>query len=338
MSKFYKVLFFNSILIGTLVSVSAYSWFVAWIGLEINLLSIIPLLKIKKNKYPSERALKYFITQVIASSILLFSIIYFFRLNNSLSEALRPTEALIISTSLLLKIGAAPFHFWLPEVLRGLTWSNVFLILTWQKIAPIVLFSYNIRSNILYFSIIIISSSIIRGLQGLNQVCLRKILAYSSINHLSWIISAILNSLNICIFYFIIYSLINLNIIIIFNKFKVFYLNQLISIFSYNKKIKFFFILNFLSLGGLPPFLGFFPKWLVINNITNTNNYTLACILIIFTLISLYFYLRITFSSYTIFTIESLIILFNKIRFFQFITNSLSLLGLIICTFTDSII
>jgi NADH-ubiquinone oxidoreductase chain 2 len=182
------------------------------------------------------------------------------------------------------------------------------------------------------FSIIIIASSIIRGLQGLNQICLRKILAYSSINHVRWILSSLLNSLYIWIFYFLTYRLININIILIFKKFKIFYINQLINIINFKKKIKFLFILNFLSLGGLPPFLGFLPKWLTINRLIEHNHFTLIITLIIFTLVSLYFYLLIVFSTFTINSEKTIVYIYNKIRYFHFIINSLALLGLIICT------
>lgn len=235
--------------------------------------------------------------------------------------------------SLLLKIGAAPFHFWLPEVIRGLNWEIVYIILTWQKIAPIILLRYSIYTPT-FLSIIIIISSIIGGIQGINQTCLRKILTYSSINHIGWIISALLNSLTIWFYYFIIYRLINLNILIIFKKYNIFYIKQLRNLFSFNKSIKFFFILNFLSLGGLPPFLGFLPKWLTIHHLIYNNFYTISIILIIFTLIALYFYLRVTFSTFSINTEESLIKIFKKIRYFQFSYNLISLTGLIICTIT----
>lgn len=241
-------------------------------------------------------------------------------------------ELILLRSALLLKIGAAPFHFWLPEVIAGLNWSRIFILVTWQKIAPIILLSLQINSyHNLFFSIIIISSSIIRGLQGLNQTCLRKILAYSSINHVGWIIRTLFYSINIWLIYIIIYSIININIILIFKKFNTLYLNQLRHIFNSRKKIKFLFILNFLSLGGLPPFLGFFPKWIAINSIISNTHYLIAFILIIFRLISLYFYLRISFSTFTLYTKKNLIILINKSNYFHFLINTLSLIGIIIC-------
>nr|YP_010286566.1 NADH dehydrogenase subunit 2 [Chlorophanus auripes]UKT60156.1 NADH dehydrogenase subunit 2 [Chlorophanus auripes] len=337
MFKLYKILFFNSMIISTFICISAYSWLSAWIGLEINLLSFIPLLKNQKNKFASEASLKYFIVQVMASSILLFSIIIFMSTKNYLNSMMGFSETLLMSTALLMKLGAAPFHFWLPEVVSGLNWFNIYIILTWQKIAPMVLLTYHIKTNLMFFSSIIIISSIISGISGLNQIDLRKIMAYSSINHMGWMISSLFYSSMNCFNYFCVYCLINLNIILILKYVNVFFLNQLTSILSHNKKLKFFFMLNFLSLGGLPPFIGFLPKWLTINNLINNNFYLLSTILIIFTLISLYFYLRITFSSMTIFSQESLTFFLTKMNYFYFFLNFLSLSGLIICSMIDSI-
>nr|ARH54832.1 NADH dehydrogenase subunit 2 [Tropiphorus elevatus] len=333
MVKLVKMLFFNSMMMGTLITISAHSWISAWIGLEINLLSFIPLLKSNKNLFPIEAALKYFIVQAMGSSLTLFSILIFLIKNEQVPNN-GPNFMVIhlLASALLLKMSAAPFHSWLPEVMNGLNWINNFILMTWQKIGPILLLSYTIKMYTLFFSIIILISSVISGLQGLNQTALQKIMAYSSINHISWMISSLFNSTNICIYYFIIYCIINASIIYILNNHNISQLKQLMEIFNSNKMIKFFFMLNFLSLGGLPPFLGFLPKWLVINYMIDNQYYSLAGMLIIFTLISLYFYLRITFSSFTIYSKETLIILFNKINYFNFMINLFALMGLITCS------
>nr|QLA74157.1 NADH dehydrogenase subunit 2 [Leptomias sp. DX-2020] len=331
MIKLYKVLFFNSMILGTLISISSYSWMSAWIGLEINLLSIIPLLKNTKNKYPAEAALKYFIAQAMASSILLFTTIIFYT-STQVPQEFNTIQTILMGSSLLLKTGAAPFHFWFPEVMSGLNWMNSLIMLTWQKLAPMMLLSYLINYNIMFFSIIIIVSSMIGGIQGLNQTCMRKILAYSSINHIGWMISTLFNSTLLFMFYFMVYFIINLSIISMLKKFKIFFINQLTEIFSYKKIIKFMFMLNFLSLGGLPPFLGFLPKWLTMNFLVDNNHFTLSWMLIIFTLISLYFYLRITFASFSLSVSETLLIPLEKMNSFYFIMSLLSLLGLMICS------
>nr|AYR05242.1 NADH dehydrogenase subunit 2 [Coleoptera sp. ACP-2013] len=327
--KSYKILFFCTLILGTLITISAYSWLSMWMGLEINLLSIIPLLKDKNNVYPSEAALKYFITQALASSIFLFSII----LTLNLSEFFNFSEfsILITNSALLMKIGAAPFHSWFPEVMEGLNWMNATIMLTWQKIAPMVLIFYN--SNLTFFLLaVILFSSIISGIIGLNQISLRKILAYSSINHISWLLASMINSQTIWTIYFLVYVIITVNITLILKYFNIFYLLQLQNLMGQSKLFKFFFMMNFLSLGGLPPFLGFFPKWLVINNLVINQFYLMSVILIIFTLISLYFYLRISFSTLMISTNEIMLNFENPSNFWVYFFNFVSLSGLLACT------
>nr|QWB85883.1 NADH dehydrogenase subunit 2 [Sachalinobia koltzei] len=330
MLNFYKILFFCTLILGTLIAISSYSWMSMWIGLEINLLSFIPLLNSNKNIFPSESALKYFITQVLASTILLFSIIMILNLKEFFPQKFN-FMFLIMNSALLTKLGAAPFHAWFPEVMEGLNWNNCLILLTWQKIAPMILLMFNLKMT-LFLSCIIIFSSMISGILGFNQISLRKIMAYSSINHIGWMIASMLNFQSIWLIYFFIYSIITLNIILIFKKLNIFFLKQLLNSLNFSKLLKFFFILNFLSLGGLPPFLGFFPKWLTINYLIQNNYLIISFFLIMFTLITLFFYLRITFSSMILNTNENLIFYQQKNNFFIIFFNILSLSSLLICT------
>lgn len=280
-------------IIGTLISISANSWLGAWIGLEINLLAFIPL--IRDNKLIStEASLKYFLTQALASSVFLFAVILFL-LNSSKSNSNYFIEIIIFS-SLLLKRGSAPFHFWFPNVMEGLSWLNALILITWQKIAPLILISYIIFKPLIITRIIL--SSLIGALGGLNQTSLRKLIAYSSINHLGWILAAIYNSNLLWITYFIFYSFLTFSIIFIFNMFKTSHINQLFSLFFHSKVIKFFLFFNLLSLGGLPPFLGFFPKWIVIQSLTINNQLFLLTFIVLITLITLYFYMRLCYRAF----------------------------------------
>nr|QNG56314.1 NADH dehydrogenase subunit 2 [Palaestes scutellaris] len=329
MIKFYKIIFFNGIMIGTLISISSYSWFSMWMGLEINLLSLIPLLNNKKSIFPSEAAMKYFITQALASVILLFSIIL---IMNKLENYFNMNFLfMMLNSSLLTKMGAAPFHFWFPEVMEGISWMNCLIILTWQKIAPMIILMYNINL-IKFFSSIILISAIIGSIMGLNQISLRKIFAFSSISHIGWMIASMMYNQSIWFIYFISYSFINLNLIVIFMMINIFYLKQLFNSLNKNKLIKFFFMLNFFSIMGMPPFLGFLPKWLTINNLIYNNLIFLSLFLILFTLISLYFYLRITFSTLILNNSENLNKL-SKNSFIIYFINSINLLSLVTCTF-----
>nr|ALO76479.1 NADH deshydrogenase subunit 2 [Chapuisia ellenbergeri] len=331
MLKLYKILFFNTMIIGTLISISAYSWFNMWIGLEINLLSIVPLMKSSKNIFPAEASLKYFITQALASTMVLFAVILSLYTSDYIPNNLNYWFMMIMNSALLTKLGAAPFHAWFPEVMEGLNWMNNLLLLTWQKLAPMVLIMYNLKMMWLLIFIIVLSS-IIGGILGFNQTSLRKIMAYSSINHISWMLASMLNFKLIWFSYFLIYTFISINIIFIFYSLNAFNVTQLFFSLNSNKLIKLLFIFNFLSLGGLPPFLGFFPKWIVINNLILNHFYALSVILIIFTLVTLYFYIRLTFSTLTISMTENLII-FSKINNYTMIfLNIFTLLSLFLCT------
>nr|AXS66493.1 NADH dehydrogenase subunit 2 [Canthon aequinoctialis] len=328
---FYKLLFLFSLMMGTLISISSYTWMGMWLGLEINLLSIIPLMSNTKNPFSTEASLKYFITQALASTILLFSIIMmslYFMYNINMNYYFM----MMLNTSLFMKMGAAPFHFWFPEVMEGLNWNNSFIMLTWQKIAPMILIMYT-NLTLFYLSIIIISSSIISGIMGLNQISLRKILAYSSINHISWMLSSMLFIETIWIYYFIIYSIINLNIIIILKKLNIFLIKQLFNSMNNFLMIKFFFIMNFLSLAGLPPFLGFLPKWLTIQTLIQNNFYSITIIMIIMTLMTMYFYMRITMSTLILSTNENLYYKMPNMKFnLIYFMNFISIIGLLFIT------
>lgn len=231
---------------------------------------------------------------------------------------------------ILIKLGAAPFHAWFPEVLEGLTWINCLILITWQKIAPIVILIQNFKLSI-FLILVIITSSIIRGIIGFNQISIRKIIAYSSINHVAWIITRILRTKIIWLIYFLIYSLISIVITSTINTYKILYFHQINNL-TIQKNLNLLINLNFLSLGGLPPFLGFLPKWLTINFLINGNNYTLTTLLVIHTLISLFIYTRILFSGIALISSETLKInLKLKPNFFLISRNLLILVRIIRC-------
>nr|UFA49336.1 NADH dehydrogenase subunit 2 [Drosophila melanogaster] len=291
-----KILFITIMIIGTLITVTSNSWLGAWMGLEINLLSFIPLLSDNNNLMSTEASLKYFLTQVLASTVLLFSSILLMLKNNMNNEINESFTSMIIMSALLLKSGAAPFHFWFPNMMEGLTWMNALMLMTWQKIAPLMLISY---LNIKYLLLIsVILSVIIGAIGGLNQTSLRKLMAFSSINHLGWMLSSLMISESIWLIYFFFYSFLSFVLTFMFNIFKLFHLNQLFSWFVNSKILKFTLFMNFLSLGGLPPFLGFLPKWLMIQQLTLCNQYFMLTLMMMSTLITLFFYLRICYSAF----------------------------------------
>lgn len=208
--------------------------------------------------------------------------------------------------------------------MEGLTWINALILITWQKIAPLILISYLDIKNLLLIRVIL--SVIVGAIGGLNQTSLRKLIAFSSINHLGWILISLIIRESMWLIYFTFYSFLSFILTFIFNIFKLFHLNQLFSWFINRKVLKFTLFMNFLSLGGLPPFLGFLPKWLVIQELTFCNQYFTLTIIIISTLITLFFYLRICYSAFMLNYYEN-----NWTINTQF--NNININLYIICTF-----
>lgn len=287
-------------MLGTITSISATSWLGVWIGLEINLLSFIPLIVNINNLNSSEAALNYFLIQTLTSSVILISVIMFMICINLDFFILNINNKIIINSiiiiTLMIKIGAAPFHFWFPNVIENITWNNRLILIIWQKLAPIIIITYlNMRKLLILFAI---SSTIIGAIGGLNQISIRKLIAFSSINHIGWIIISIIFNEHIWLIYFIIYSFLICSIIFIFNSFQIYYLNQIYSIFINSYLLKFSLLTSILSLGGLPPFTGFIPKWLIIQSLLFININLLTLFLIFTRLITLYYYLKVRFSAF----------------------------------------
>nr|YP_009271262.1 NADH dehydrogenase subunit 2 [Biston perclara]ANW36827.1 NADH dehydrogenase subunit 2 [Biston perclara] len=325
-----KMFFLFILFFSTMISISSNSWFGCWIGLEINLMSFIPLISKANNLMASEAALKYFLTQSIASINFLFYIImkliFFknFETNNIM--------LMMINSSMLMKMGAAPFHFWFPNIIEGLSWFNNFILMTWQKITPMILLSYYFNKNLLTFSIML--NIIIGAMGGLNQTSLRKMMAFSSINNLGWMISSIMISENLWIFYLFMYSFLISTMCLFFYLTNSYFINQLF-ILNMKPMIKINLLINFLSLGGLPPFIGFMPKWIIINFLTMNNFYLMTLIFIMMSLIMLFFYIRIIYSSFMMNYLKMKwfkINLKNNINNIMNLLSMFSIIGIILST------
>nr|QJW33794.1 NADH dehydrogenase subunit 2 [Lymantria sugii] len=326
-----KMFFFFFLIFSTLIAISSNSWLGCWIGLEINLLSFIPLISNSNNLLSTEASLKYFLIQSIASINFLFSILLKMMMMKNLE--MNFFISIMINSSMLMKMGSSPFHFWFPNIVEGLSWFNNFILMTWQKITPMIILSYYLNKN--FIIIMVMINVIIGALGGLNQTSLRKLMAFSSINNLGWMLTSIMISENLWLFFFLIYSFMISIMCFLFSMMNFYFMNQL---FMNNMTpiIKINLLINFLSLGGLPPFIGFFPKWIIINFLINNQFYFLTMIMIMMSLIVLFFYIKIIYSS----------IMFNymKMKWFKiFIKNNkimiinmfsfLSISSMIISTF-----
>nr|YP_010714115.1 NADH dehydrogenase subunit 2 [Menida metallica]QEL51205.1 NADH dehydrogenase subunit 2 [Menida violacea]WDD39678.1 NADH dehydrogenase subunit 2 [Menida metallica] len=273
------------LIISVMISLSSNNWISMWIGLELNMMSFTPLILNKINKSASEAAMIYFLTQSVSSMLLLMMIlIYMCKYLTSMKLCL-----LIINMSILIKLGAAPFHMWMPKIMTSMNWLKCFTLMTLQKLAPLFMISNLNNSIIINLSILL--SIVIGSLGGINQTSLRKMLGYSSINHIGWML-AINKSMNLWIIYLMIYSMMMMVMCYTFNSYKMNYMNQM-SMLNMTNMEKFSMFMMMLSMGGLPPFLGFLPKWITIQNMINESEFIMITVMIMFSLITLMFYLRV---------------------------------------------
>nr|YP_009161888.1 NADH dehydrogenase subunit 2 [Stylodipus telum]AKS28658.1 NADH dehydrogenase subunit 2 [Stylodipus telum] len=290
----------STVILGTFITLLSSHLLLMWIGLEMSMLAIIPILMKKANPRSTEAATKYFLTQATASMIFLASITSNFitsglwSFNNSSNQLCLNLAAL----ALLMKLGLAPFHFWMPEVTQGVPLLSGLMILTWQKLAPLSILYHlapMLSTPMLLSSGLL--SVMIGGWGGLNQTQLRKILAYSSIAHMGWMIVIISYNPSIMLINLLIYILLTLTLFISFNLYSNYTISSLSHTWSKSPIMITSTLLVLLSLGGLPPLTGFMPKWLIIHELTMNNNTYMAMTMAILALLNLFFYLRLVYSS-----------------------------------------
>nr|YP_008815310.1 NADH dehydrogenase subunit 2 [Odontobutis sinensis]AGT79961.1 NADH dehydrogenase subunit 2 [Odontobutis sinensis]QYK91610.1 NADH dehydrogenase subunit 2 [Odontobutis sinensis]QYK91623.1 NADH dehydrogenase subunit 2 [Odontobutis sinensis] len=298
MSPYIYTLLLSSLGLGTTITFMSSHWFLAWMGLEINTLAIIPLMTQHHHPRATEAATKYFLTQATAASTLLFASTTNAWLTGQwdIQQTAHPIPALMILIALALKIGLAPLHTWLPEVLQGLNLSTGLILATWQKLAPFALLVQLPTLNQTIITAMALTSALVGGWGGLNQTQLRKILAYSSIAHLGWMILTLQYAPSLTLLALTIY------IMMTFSAFLMFKLNNATNInslsISWTKAPTLTAIapLILLSLGGLPPFTGFMSKWLILQELTKQEIPLTAMFLAMTALLSMYFYLRLSYS------------------------------------------
>nr|ABP52421.1 NADH dehydrogenase subunit 2 [Anolis chlorocyanus] len=290
----------SSLATGTIITMTSHHWLMAWIGLEINTLAIIPIISMQHHPRSTEAATKYFLTQAAASALILFA-----STTNAwststwdITQISTTPSHIFLTIALAMKLGLAPMHFWLPEVIQGSTMLTALIIMTWQKLAPmslIYLTINNLSPTILLLLGMI--SSMLGGWSGLNQTQTRKIMAFSSIAHLGWMatISSIMT--NILIINLLLYLIMTTTsfFTLILSKSKT--VQDTTAAWTLSPTLTIIMMLSLLSLGGLPPLTGFMPKWLILEELATQKLFPLAIIMAMSALLSLFFYLRLTYTT-----------------------------------------
>ena len=328
--------FFFLLCFSIVFCLSSRHWFGVWLGLELNIISFIVLIINAKRLNSRESSIKYFLLQALGRGLFLFGFILSYIRAGSWGLCLeRELRAVFILAGLGIKLGASPFHFWVPRVINSLSWGNALILSTFQKVAPLLFLLYLSSFKIISPLIILgVLRALVGGLGGLNQTQLRSLIGYSSINHMGWIIRISLVSLYFSVFYLLVYLL---NVVLVFWFISKINTNKLfnISLGTKDGEIKkCIFYLCLLSLGGLPPLLGFFPKIIALSLMVDQNLVVICLLVILGSVLSLSYYLNLFFirciTSFSVFKQTDMFIFYKTDIYIVFALTALLLMGLIL--------
>nr|CCI73881.1 NADH dehydrogenase subunit 2 [Longipodacrangonyx sp. 1 MDMBR-2012] len=281
-----SIILFNFFLVFSVIMIICMnSWFMIWFFIEMNLLFFIPLIMTKKSKYSVEAGLKYFFIQTLSSILILIGLLLLF-LNLDIYN-------FFFVSGLGIKLGLVPFHQWVVNIVSSMNWSLIWMLLTIQKFGPFMLFSYmyTMSEDIEYLVYVVsIGCAIVGSLGGLFTSSLHKIMAFSSISHSSWMTLSLVVSVHLLIIYFIFYSVILFSVLYVLGSH---YLSSLNHIFlKLDFSISLGMGVGLLSMGGMPPFSGFIPKFIVMIEFISLYNYFVLIFLLFGVFVSLFFYSR----------------------------------------------
>nr|YP_010445368.1 NADH dehydrogenase subunit 2 [Exostoma tibetanum]UTJ93446.1 NADH dehydrogenase subunit 2 [Exostoma tibetanum] len=299
MSPYTTTIMLSSLGLGTTLTFMTSHWLLAWMGLEINTLAILPLMAQHHHPRAVEATTKYFLVQAAAAATIMFaSTMNAWTTGEwSIHCLSNPAATILITMALALKVGLAPMHFWMPPVMQGLDLTTGLIMTTWQKLAPLALIiqmaPFTCPQLLMALGLL---STIIGGWGGLNQTQLRKIMAYSSIAHLGWMIMITQLKPQLTILALSTYIIMTSATLLALKLTSSTKINTLAMTWTKAPAIMTATALTLLSLGGLPPLTGFMPKWLILQELTVQGLPLMATLMALSALMSLYFYLRLCYS------------------------------------------
>lgn len=302
-------LLFILVFIGASIIIISDHLLVIYLGLELQTFSLFILISSnKKSIKGAEAGLKYFILGALSSGLYLLGLVLFFINGVSLNlkdlifmlnDSLVFIGCIFILISLSFKLTLAPFHFWIADIYEGSSWDVIMLIAIISKISVIVVFlQLIVNTSLIIFCCLL---SVILGTIGaINQTKLKRLLAYSAISNVGFIILGftIGNSLGyevsfIYMFIYMVSSLFLFVTIISTNFLNNNFIIELGGLQYSNKILGLTWLLLLLSIAGIPPLSGFVGKWFVIWNTICFDYMFSSLILILFSIIGVGFYLRI---------------------------------------------
>nr|AXK16134.1 NADH dehydrogenase subunit 2 [Cyrtodactylus sadansinensis] len=289
-------MFVLSLTASTIITMSSNHWLLAWLGLELNTLSILPMIIKSHHPRATEATTKYFLIQATAATmILLASILTAWQTGQWSISHTTPTATLLATTAIMMKLGITPMHLWYPQVLQGTTMNTALVISTWQKIAPLTLLY--MTHHTLNHTVLLamgLTSALVGGWAGLNQTQIRTIMAFSSIAHMGWLMTAMALSPSLTTLTMITYMITTTATFMpLATTTKT--ITDLGTTWPLSPPTLTATMITLMSLGGLPPLTGFMPKWLILKELSSTGLFTLASTILMASLPSLFFYIRLAY-------------------------------------------
>ena len=320
-------------LIGTMIMISANSLLMLYLGIELLSLSLYALIGFnKKSSLSSEAAIKYYVLGAMSSGILLFGISLIYGFTGSIAYDDIASQLInidmdsvdyiaiifgiiFITASLCFKFGAAPFHMWVPDIYQGSLISTTILLSTLPKIAVFIVFLKlyfipfillrEVWSDILIF--VGMLSIVIGSLFALTQENIKRLLAYSAISNIGFIILSLglisIDGIHASLYYTLVYSLTALasfGVIthITSNSNGIEKITDLAGLSKTHPYFAFLILITMLSSAGIPPLIGFHAKLMVIKALISSSYIILSIIVVIMTVVSAYYYLKVIKTIY----------------------------------------
>ncbi len=328
----YFVLIMLSVL-GMMVMVSGYSLLTLYLGLEILSLSLYTLIAIARHRSVAvEAALKYFVLGAIASGLLLYGMSMIYGISGSLNIAeiasfannatMTSREVLVVNFGLVFlvigiafKLGAVPFHMWVPDVYEGSPTATTLFVSTVPKIAAVAMLIRLLVDGLSamqpywsdLFMVLAILSIAIGSIVALMQTNIKRLLAYSTISHIGYVLlgfaTGVMTGYGAAIFYVLSYVLMSLaafGVIILLNKkgFEADLISDYKGLSTSAPWFALMMLVILLSMAGIPPFIGFYAKLFILQQVVSSGMITLAVIAVVFAVIGAYYYLKIIKSMY----------------------------------------
>ncbi len=311
--------------VGMMVMASANHFLVLYLGLELLSLCLYSLVAFQRDSaLATEAAMKYFVLGALGSGMMLYGMSILYGLTGTLdiTEVRQAVGAMpldnvalifglvFVLVSLAFKLGAVPFHMWVPDVYHGASTSSTVFIGTAPKIAGFAIVIRLLiggledlhgawRDMVIILSLLSIA---IGNLIAIAQSNLKRMLAYSAISHMGFMLLGVLagtpNGYSAALFYILAYALMSLGgfgMIIVLSR-AGFEADELADLKGLNQRNPWYALLMMLlmvSMAGIPPTIGFFAKLSVIQAIIEVNLVWLAVVAVLFAVVGAYYYLRV---------------------------------------------